>query len=386
MSKQLSDGKNGPEIVPPEKRLATLSPTVRLYIRRAAITSLAGFLFWLLLWCLQSFLGVRGVVQMVASRILLFFMWLSGAGLIVLGALTLPRLQSRRLFMAVVNTVWIVGVVALDRWAPRPTPIPSLTATTTAAPVTTAASSPSPPSSHSVVPKQDEVTRRTALLEHLRQEYILSHDNISPALMAGTEQPPSEWINKRLNEMGEKWRVGEPHLRPASTPTPTPAAKVGIGIGVGDDKTVTARYFAVKQPWELQALVCPGMRCYLEGKISKPIDLNIGQKGWARVIYSVYNISDLLIPHPTVMISSSYDVNIAEANQQPDGHSVAFSRTTEDLVPYAKSSVGYSWAVDVMPDKETQVFAMTFSIFSANLTVHRMTTVFRVARPTQAGQ
>jgi hypothetical protein len=52
-----------------------------------------------------------------------------------------------------------------------------------------------------------EISRRKNVLATLRNEYILSHDGISPALLAGTEQPPSDWLNKRLKEMGEMWIV-----------------------------------------------------------------------------------------------------------------------------------------------------------------------------------
>ena len=57
---------------------------------------------------------------------------------------------------------------------------------------------------------QAEIERRRLLLDKLRNEYILSHDNISPAPMAGTEQPPPDWTNKRLGELGEKWRIPTP--------------------------------------------------------------------------------------------------------------------------------------------------------------------------------
>ena len=40
----------------------------------------------------------------------------------------------------------------------------------------------------------------------LRGEYILSHQNISPGLLAGNENPPNEWMNKRLGQLGENWR------------------------------------------------------------------------------------------------------------------------------------------------------------------------------------
>lgn len=51
-----------------------------------------------------------------------------------------------------------------------------------------------------------EVERRRQILNALRNEYILSHDNISAALMAGTEYPPTDWMNERLRQLGERWR------------------------------------------------------------------------------------------------------------------------------------------------------------------------------------
>ncbi len=47
--------------------------------------------------------------------------------------------------------------------------------------------------------------RRT--LEALRGEYILSHDGISPGIAAGTEPLPSDWVNQRLEQMGQSFRV-----------------------------------------------------------------------------------------------------------------------------------------------------------------------------------
>ncbi len=49
--------------------------------------------------------------------------------------------------------------------------------------------------------------QKATVLQKLTQEYILSHDGISPRLAAGLEYPPSEWINKRLAELGYSWRL-----------------------------------------------------------------------------------------------------------------------------------------------------------------------------------
>jgi|GEM_PF-5603278 hypothetical protein len=68
-------------------------------------------------------------------------------------------------------------------------------------------------------PPADEVSRRRQLLERLRGEYILSHDNISAAMMAGTEELPADWVNKRLQELGEQWKVSERQQPPLTVPT-----------------------------------------------------------------------------------------------------------------------------------------------------------------------
>ena len=52
---------------------------------------------------------------------------------------------------------------------------------------------------------KEEKQRRENILVMLRQEYILSHDGISPRMMAGTEPLPSDWVQKRLKELGEDW-------------------------------------------------------------------------------------------------------------------------------------------------------------------------------------
>jgi hypothetical protein len=48
---------------------------------------------------------------------------------------------------------------------------------------------------------------RDALLRKFYQEYIISQDGLSPALLAGTEPVPADWMNKRLEQIGEAWRV-----------------------------------------------------------------------------------------------------------------------------------------------------------------------------------
>jgi hypothetical protein len=58
-------------------------------------------------------------------------------------------------------------------------------------------------------PQQSELetSRRKSLIATLRQEYVFSHDGLSPAFLAGSEPVPPDWMNKRLEKMGELWRV-----------------------------------------------------------------------------------------------------------------------------------------------------------------------------------
>jgi hypothetical protein len=76
---------------------------------------------------------------------------------------------------------------------------------------------------HSAVMK-----RRATILGRLRNEYVLSHDGISPALMAGLEDPPRDWVNRRLAELGETWRMESP------PGPPSVSAKAGVATGTGN--------------------------------------------------------------------------------------------------------------------------------------------------------
>lgn len=60
-------------------------------------------------------------------------------------------------------------------------------------------------------PTRTEADRRGNILKLLRNEYILSHNNVPTLIVEGTEALPSDWVNGRLKEMGEKWIVGEEH-------------------------------------------------------------------------------------------------------------------------------------------------------------------------------
>jgi hypothetical protein len=43
---------------------------------------------------------------------------------------------------------------------------------------------------------------RKRILNALRQEYILSHDDVPPGIQAGVDMPPADWMRKRIREKG----------------------------------------------------------------------------------------------------------------------------------------------------------------------------------------
>lgn len=52
-----------------------------------------------------------------------------------------------------------------------------------------------------------EKVERTQIVTQLRDLYILSHDNITPQMMAGLELPPVEWLNEQLAKYKKPWRI-----------------------------------------------------------------------------------------------------------------------------------------------------------------------------------
>jgi type II secretory pathway pseudopilin PulG len=49
--------------------------------------------------------------------------------------------------------------------------------------------------------QQERTRRRAEVTLALRQEYILSHDGLSPGIIAGTEPIPAEWLDARLAQL-----------------------------------------------------------------------------------------------------------------------------------------------------------------------------------------
>jgi hypothetical protein len=57
---------------------------------------------------------------------------------------------------------------------------------------------------------QDEDERRRAIIDHLRQEFVVTHRDQEGAAIAEGAPLPADWENRRLWSIGEHWRIGIP--------------------------------------------------------------------------------------------------------------------------------------------------------------------------------
>jgi hypothetical protein len=54
---------------------------------------------------------------------------------------------------------------------------------------------------------QPEYSRRIAILTQIREEYMRAFPDDAPYINAGVDPVPVTWVNKRLEEIAEPWRV-----------------------------------------------------------------------------------------------------------------------------------------------------------------------------------
>jgi hypothetical protein len=109
-----------PELVPPKSGLVRIwrwsvtQKTARLIRIGAALPSLA-----LAGWLLQNFLQLRGVVDLLASRIDLAFF---GLALSIAGCAATLGVRRQKVAWVMVASTSFVVVLGLDWWAPKPNP------------------------------------------------------------------------------------------------------------------------------------------------------------------------------------------------------------------------------------------------------------------------
>jgi hypothetical protein len=129
-----------------------------------------------------------------------------------------------------------------------------------------------------LTPGEAEVERKQNIEKALRSEYILSHDNISPGLLAGTEFPPTEWMNKRLQELGEKWTIaGSEHTAAASESN----QKADLGIEVVYPTAPAIDVFSLNHVMAHEVKEDPVV-WDLDGDLSSSLQVNEGKYDWLR--------------------------------------------------------------------------------------------------------
>ena len=67
---------------------------------------------------------------------------------------------------------------------------------------------------------QAEANRRMAVLQQLREYYIVSRDGISNELMGRIAWPPDLWTNAELAKLGERWTVSTANKLLRTNPPP----------------------------------------------------------------------------------------------------------------------------------------------------------------------
>jgi hypothetical protein len=65
----------------------------------------------------------------------------------------------------------------------------------------------------------NEVERRKQVLESLRDQYVIDHPDVPVTMITGNAWPPKPWMDKRLQELGEKFQFILPLSSQANAPT-----------------------------------------------------------------------------------------------------------------------------------------------------------------------
>lgn len=65
---------------------------------------------------------------------------------------------------------------------------------------------------------RQEAQRRAAILARLHAEYCLGHDGLTAAMLAGTAPLSKQWVEARLEQLGESWRLESYYPAPVAPP------------------------------------------------------------------------------------------------------------------------------------------------------------------------
>jgi hypothetical protein len=89
------------------------------------------------------------------------------------------------------------------------------------------------------LPDLSETERRRRIEDVLRNRYILTHSDVSPEILAGTDWPPTEWMNQELAAVHEKWKFAQAPKPPVVVQQIMPEPKkANVEFGFYTDATL----------------------------------------------------------------------------------------------------------------------------------------------------
>jgi len=244
--------------------------------------------------------------------------------------------------------------------------------------------------------QEAEMGRRQNIQKALRSEYVLSHENISPGLLAGTELPPADWMNKRLHELGEQWTVTPPKSL-SGAPVQPAEGHVVVAVAIGDDNAIVIpmKFDQTKIGTNIPQFDCIApFICYTEDQLKATIvNLDFRGKKYRRLFFAVANPSNALISKSTVKINLSpldengkvKGISLYRLNQSQDGQQhigVEYNQNeTADIVPYSRTNSPIDFVIDLEADEDCkETFVMVFAISASNLTLHVITVPIHIVR------
>jgi|HubBroStandDraft_6_1064221.scaffolds.fasta_scaffold09959_5 hypothetical protein len=242
--------------------------------------------------------------------------------------------------------------------------------------------------------EETELTRRQNVEKALRGQYILSHPNVSAGLLAGTELPPADWMNKRLKELGEKWSVS-PTIESVvmqQESLPPPAVDVTVLFGNDEVSSGANTFDPNKQyTWPEWERICKKpFQCLPERDLKgNPVKLDVATKGWARIFFDVYNVggSTLVHPHVVVNLARGKNVFLSTIDQRPPIGTPLSADKLEfppklnlDIVPFSKARLATEFSLDVTVGTLVDDFALGFQIFGENMSMHYVFVPVHVVR------
>ncbi len=241
-----------------------------------------------------------------------------------------------------------------------------------------------------------EFDRRRGVLESLRAEYVLNHKDAPVSMMAGDSYPPSDWMNMRLKQLGEKFSYVPP-ARPQPQQQTRPPALPGLEIMVatGDDEAENVQFTSTKEQlktdfWIDQERKCTKeFHCYPQRDLdSTTVEVAVGSKGWARFFVTIFDTGDGPIQNPYIGVSLANGRGVA-INRAGDHHAVSRTAPTPQLefkppvsiaqiLPFKITHAGYDFVTDLVVDPLTTRFSLVLRVYGDNLEARTIIVPFTV--------